>query len=337
MAEKTPRKSSRDIKKESRGRFSSVPILVADRDIRTAALVQRVLAAFGFTKSEIVVNGQEAIEKLQEAPFDIVITEWNMDQVTGIDMIKGIRGDKKNKRFRRDIPIIMLTAHGEKDSVEQARDAGVTEFVVKPFSAQTIWNRLIQVIDNPRSFVDAEDYTGPCRRRKTAPPPGMKERRGTRKGAAEITPPNTSLRVKIGGNASDVLAEPDILIAQRELLKSESSFLEWAQEDIRNLEKAYAQLSQKPGDAGAHARLLGAAYAIKSQAGIFGYDLGTEVAKMLVDYLVDNTRLNPTKLTVVRKHIDIIAVIFRENIKASGQELGRELVASLQKLTEKFG
>lgn len=335
-----PAPPTRPLKRDKqtlREKFSAIHVLIADRDVRTGALVQRVLAAFGFTNAEIVASGRSALDRLDDDPFDIIITEWSMHPLSGIDLIRTIRTEKKAKHTRKDMPIIMLSGRAERKLVEEARDAGVNEFLVKPFSARTISSRLIQVIDNPRSFVEAGWYAGPCRRRREALPLGTSDRRGRGKHKATILPPDTSLAERIGTRASDLMAEMQILRAQDELLQSESDFLSWARDDIAELERAFLDITRNARDATAHARLLGAAYAIKSQAGIFGYDLGTEVAKMLVDYLIANTWLDADKLMVVRKHIDAIQVIFRQNIKEYGQVVGRELLGALQTLIQKIG
>jgi DNA-binding response OmpR family regulator len=75
------------------------------------------------------------------------------------------------------IPIIMLTGKAERADVEAARDVGVTEFLVKPFSAKSLYERLVLVIENPRSFIISQTYVGPERRRRTDIPPNGNERR----------------------------------------------------------------------------------------------------------------------------------------------------------------
>ena len=319
-------------------RFAHVRVLVADRDMRVATLVKRVLRSFGFSMIETAGSGEAALDKLRAEKFDLIITEWNMQPINGIELVKAIRTAKEEERLRRDIPIIMLTAQGQKEAVEQARDSGINEFLVKPFSAHTLSHRLIQVIDKPRVFVDSPVYAGPCRRRRGALPPGEQERRGVRalKDTA-ILPANTAIRDQMGVDAAKIINEIEVKKAQSELLAAEGDFLVWAKDDIVSLEMAYGELAKNPANQVAHAALLDVAYAIKSQAGIFGYDLGTEVGALLVDYLTTHKELDGNKLVVVRKHIDTISVIFRQKMKEAGQQIGRELISSLHKLIEKLG
>lgn len=341
--------TSRQSVRDQRARLAAVKVLVADRDARTASLVHSVLFSFGFQTIELATSGNAALEALRTHKFDLIITEWNLAPVDGVELVKAIRSAKNDLRLRRDIPIIMLTAKADMDSVQVARDAGITEFMVKPFSARTLSNRLVQVIDNPRAFVEAAGYVGPCRRRREGPPPGVEERRGVRERPVraprpeaaphEIIPPNLDIKKAIGEDISarEIFTDKLIEYAQTELQAKENDFIGWASEDILHLEQAFAMLTRNPENAKAQEMLAQAAYSIKGQAGIFGYDLGTEVGGMLVDYLNGQPKLNADNLVVVRKHIDTMAVIFNQKIKETGREIGKELIVSLRKLTEKLG
>lgn len=318
-------------------RFGKVRVLVVDRDARTASLVTSVLRAFGFTLIEVATNAQAVIEAMQKKRYDLVITEWFLANASGVHLVRSLRGADKQQILRRDVPIIMLTAQSDLDAVRNARDAGITEFLAKPFSAKTLAARLVQVIDNPRNFIDAPGYVGPCRRRR-GDPPAEQERRGRLK-THDILPPNRALAELIGLDfkAADLFTEKLVQQAQQTLQKQEATFITWAKEDIHELERAWKLLSDKPHDEVARERMVQAAYGIKSQAGIFGYELGTKVAGSLVDYLLAHPHLSIDHLTVLRKHIDTMAVIFHEKIKETGHAIGVELMDSLQKLVAKLG
>ncbi len=319
-----------------RERLHKLSLLVADRNQRTASLVQSVLFAFGFRTMDITTSGESALELLASRPYDLIITEWNMAPIDGVTLVKTIREAKASARIPRDIPIIMLTARGDKESIYIARDAGITEFVAKPFSAKTISNRIIQVIDNPRLFVATKAFSGPCRRRRGEPPPGVADRRVR---APEVTlPANHSIQQQILPiKASQIITEAAIAEAQQQLQNAENEFVDWARDDIAQLEEAFADLKQRTGNKDAYMRLVNAAYTIKSQAGIFGYTLGTEVAAMLVDYLDAHSNVTADKLTVLRKYIDAISIIFKQKIKASGHKIAVDMIAALKRLTEKLG
>ena len=320
-----------------RDRLAKLCVIVADRDFRTASLVQRILFSFGFRNLDITTNGESALALLRARPYDIIITEWNMAPVDGLSLIRAIRTAKEDKRVPRDIPILMLTARTDMESVSAARDAGVTEFVAKPFSAKTISNRIIQIIDNPRAFVESESYTGPDRRRRGTPPAGIEERRGVRKSKqGTVKPANTRLHQQLG-NATEILNDLTISEAQADLLSATTDYIVWAHADILHLQQASEKLTKNPGDANARSELSDAAYTIHSQAGIFGYQLGSEVALFLIEYLRIHQHFTADNLLVISKHIEAITTIFKQNIKESGQDIARDILHSLKKLTQKLG
>jgi len=329
---------------ESRTRLSKVRVLVADRDVRTASLVHKVLFSFGFQTIQLITRGDHALETLRKTPFDLIITEWNLSVGGGIELVKAIRQAQHDHVLKRDIPIIMLTAKADAQAVQTARDSGITEFLVKPFTAATLSHRLIQVIDNPRMFIDAAGYAGPDRRRREKLP-DVGERRGAGDDAemplenCDTLPPNRDLQKKIGEDmrADEIFTEQLVATAQNDLQQQEGAFLDWAKEDVAQLEKAYAELRRHPESDEAFEHLKQAAYAIKSQAGIFGYHLGTEIAGNLVDYLAKTPVLKPESMMVLRKHIDTIAVILNQKIKDPTSGIGRDLLVSLQRLISKLG
>lgn len=317
-------------------RLGKVKVLVVDRDARTASLVTSVLRAFGFTLIEVATDAAAVLAAMQKKSYDLIITEWHLASENGVQLVRAVRASPKNLTMRRDVPIIMLTAQSGIPSVKAARDSGITEFLAKPFSAKTLAARLIQVIDKPRNFIDAPGYVGPCRRRR-GDPPGEEERRDRPK-THVVLPPNIDLAELLGEiKAADIFTEQLVQQAQEELQMQEAVFITWANDDIMELQRAFKLLDRDVQDLAARERMVQAAYGIKSQAGMFGYDLGTQVAGSLVEYLERHEQLDREQLTVLRKHIDTMAVIFQQKIKDAGREVGADLLDSLQKLVAKLG
>jgi len=322
---------------EIRKRFAGVRVLLADQDPRSAWLVRGILFSFGFRTIDHVGNGEDALHRLATLPFDLIITEFSMGKVDGLAMVKAIRAAKDGERIRRDIPIIMLTGRADADTIHAARDAGITEFVAKPFSAKTISERIILVIDKPRVFVDAPGFAGPCRRRKRSVATKIgSERRTDNNAKATISPANKELRKHLGKvSARDILNEMLVTQAQADLQGAEGVFIEWAREDIAKLEAAFLTLQDDHTNEYAAQHLFESAYHIKSQAGVFGFDLGTEVASLLMNYLREHPHPSADDMLIIRKHIDVIAMIFNQTIKDSN--IGNDLLASLRKLIVKLG
>lgn len=153
---------------------SMLTILTVDDAQPIRLLLRTVLQALPDVKVIQCEGGHEALRELSGRPIDIVITDWNMPDMSGIDLTRAIRsGNRVQDRF---VPIIMLTGHADRENVVLARDAGVDEFLVKPIRPSALYLRLDAVIQNRREFVVSQHYFGPDRRRKDIPVPGPDRR-----------------------------------------------------------------------------------------------------------------------------------------------------------------
>lgn len=126
-------------------------------------IVKNVLRSLGVKSIAEAKNGEGALEVLKTFHPDVIICDWIMEPMDGIAFTKYIR--KNEKSTDPFVPIIMLTSHTTLDHVAIARDAGVSEFLAKPISANTLYRRVANILSNPRFFVRSEDFSGPDRRR----------------------------------------------------------------------------------------------------------------------------------------------------------------------------
>lgn len=118
-------------------------ILVVDDLSVMRLLVRNNLRSMGIESVALAANGREAVEMLQKWRFDIVITDWNMPLMDGLELLKHIRASKTY----RHIPVILITAEGERSQVRHAIEAGVSEFLIKPFAFGAFQRKLQRVID----------------------------------------------------------------------------------------------------------------------------------------------------------------------------------------------
>jgi len=147
-------------------RFDRLRILVVDDNQHMRKLVVTILQAFGCTQIFEAVDAEHAWSVLPDVAPDVILLDWQMTGMTGLDFVKKVRTEPRTPN--PFVPIIMLTGHTHIDHVRLARDAGVNEFLAKPVSVKAILSRLMAVIDHPRPFVRAKGYFGPCRRRRAA-------------------------------------------------------------------------------------------------------------------------------------------------------------------------
>jgi len=119
-----------------------MPILVVD-DYRTMVrIIQNLLKQLGFTNLDEAANGAEALSKLRSGKFGLVISDWNMEPMTGYELLQNVRADPDLK----DLPFIMVTAESKTENVIAAKQAGVNNYIVKPFNAATLKAKMCSVI-----------------------------------------------------------------------------------------------------------------------------------------------------------------------------------------------
>ena len=147
----------------TRQHLESVSFLIIDPNVFMRSMIKNVLHAFGAGNFIEADDGAEAYKAMQGLVPDIVITEWMMDPLDGLDFTRLVRTGKDSPN--PFVPIIMTTAYSEMQRVVEARDAGITEFIAKPLSAKTLMARVTAVIERPRPFIRSTRYFGPDRRR----------------------------------------------------------------------------------------------------------------------------------------------------------------------------
>jgi DNA-binding response OmpR family regulator len=156
--------------------LSSLSVLVIEDNTWMKKLLRDVLDGFGITRVRTAAEGLEALEKVREFDPDIVIVDWQMEPTDGVEFTRMVRRGESG--VNAYVPIIMLTGHTERERVATARDAGVTEFLAKPVTAQSLFSRIAAIIERPRAFVRAPDFVGPDRRRRANPSFDGQDRRG---------------------------------------------------------------------------------------------------------------------------------------------------------------
>lgn len=120
----------------------NMPILIVD-DYRTMLrIIRNLLKQLGFNNVEEATDGSAALQKLRDKDFGLVISDWNMEPMSGLQLLKEVRSDIKLK----ETPFIMITAESKSENVVAAKEAGVSNYIVKPFNAATLKGKLSSVL-----------------------------------------------------------------------------------------------------------------------------------------------------------------------------------------------
>lgn len=146
--------------------FQSLNVLLVDDNQHMRTIASAVLQSAGIRNVREAADGTAAMALLRQHPIDLAIVDFNMFPMDGRAFTRLVRTSPDSPNVY--LPIIMMTGHSERSRVTDARDAGVTEFVVKPITAKAILDRINAVVFKPRPFVKTDTYFGPCRRRHDA-------------------------------------------------------------------------------------------------------------------------------------------------------------------------
>ena len=122
----------------------NMPILIVDDYKTMLRIIRNLLKQLGFDNVDEATDGSGALQKLRDKDFGLVISDWNMEPMSGLQLLKEVRADTKLK----EMPFIMITAESKSENVIAAKEAGVSNYIVKPFNAATLKGKLTTVLGN---------------------------------------------------------------------------------------------------------------------------------------------------------------------------------------------
>jgi len=340
--------------------LANINVMVVEDTAFMRLMLVQVLEALGFQKVVSFSSADKAIEHLKGiagTPYrnrvqgvDLIISDLVMAPIDGLMLLRWVRRHKQSPD--RFVPFVMLSGLADVDEVAVARDLGVTEFMAKPFSVQSMGERLMAVIDMPRQFVKTDEYFGPDRRRQRLYPEGSDRRVNTDegKGKGEYTTtingkpvtflrPMNRLKDKVGGNALSTGTLP--LEAMQRALgtldKAVEDYADWARKYVQELVQAYTEsfANVKPRRVGLK-RINEIAHELRGQGGTFGYPLVSDFSKSLYYYTVAGSREDDNAMGIVKSHIDALRAVINGKVEGRGGRIGEELLTVLQMAIEKF-
>jgi two-component system, chemotaxis family, chemotaxis protein CheY len=117
-------------------------VLVVDDYQTMLRILRNLLSQLKFTNIQEATDGSAALQKLRADKFGLIVSDWNMEPMTGLDLLREVRGDPNLKH----IPFIMVTAERKPDNIIAAKEAGVSNYIVKPFNKETLKSKLVSVL-----------------------------------------------------------------------------------------------------------------------------------------------------------------------------------------------
>ncbi len=348
--------------------LSSLTVLVVEDNAFIRRTLVNILFALKIRRVTQAANGAEAVEFLQLVAkdpqkanvlkLDIVFSDRYMDPMDGSSLLRWVRRNEASPD--RFVPFVMISGAADGEMVREARDFGVNEFLVKPFSAKSVADRVLAVIDNPRPFIYTHDYFGPDRRRRDAVFQG-RDRRVIAKSEIEVlysgkapralgatskvwvfNLPNRLRERLSGGAPAGEAGQVDLALiqqAEKQLLSLESEYASSVLEFVKNLQELCDKALADPAQAAGYFRSINQiAHELRGQGSTFGYPLITTFGKSLYEQtkLESNAEITQSLLDLVKAHSDAVQIVIREKIKGMGGKVGVEIVKMLEKAKDKF-
>lgn len=140
--------------------------LIVEDNQYMRTLLRSLLNAAGLHDISEAADGRAALKILEGKKCSFILCDLAMKPMDGLDFVREVRRSKVSAN--PFIPIIMISGYTERHHVEAARDAGITEFLAKPITTQSLYARIAEIMERPRAFIRCPAYFGPDRRRKTA-------------------------------------------------------------------------------------------------------------------------------------------------------------------------
>ena len=349
-------------------KWDAISVLVVDDNAFMRKLLTSTLSTFGIKNINQEVDGVGAIERLKlsltdpiEAGLgevDLILSDYMMPGIDGNLFLRWIRtGEGAPDRF---VPFVMVSGLASRDVVREARDAGVTGVVAKPFSVKSLADNILAVINSHRQFILAQGYFGPDRRRSVVAVPDER-RKTTSKQIQTVTPdskiralrddvraihflPDNRLRAKLGaeGSRRPVEFDPQVIrAAETKIQTLVGDYAVWVQKYFDTLDESLVGLKQgmtsKKSNRRHIANINRVAHELHDQGGTFDYQLITEFGMSLFRATDDpEMQISESTCHLIQAHIDAMRTVFKNRIQGMGGKVGAQLLDEIKRAVEKY-
>lgn len=349
-------------------KWDQISVLVVDDNAFMRKLLVSTLKTFGITSIVQNADGIGAIKRMKLSvtdpvqaglgELDLILSDYMMPGIDGNLFLRWIRtGEGAPDRF---VPFIMVTGLASRDVVSEARDAGVSGVVAKPFSVQSLAQNILSVVNAHRQFILARGYFGPDRRHKVLHVP-EERRRTTSNQIQTVSPdskvrtlrddvraihflPDNRLRLKLGPEAMRKPVEFDaqvIRAAERRIETLIGDYAVWVEKYFESMESSLAALEPSETmlkkNRACIANINRIAKELHDQGGTFDYQLITEFGMSLF-HATDDQDMAITENTckLIEAHIDAMRTVFKNRIRGTGGDVGAQLLTEIRRAVEKY-
>ena len=305
--------------------FSKISILVVEDIGAMRQLLADLIKTLGVGTVYIAANGVEGYDKYISKKPDIIVTDWYMPKMDGLEFTEKVRRDPGSPN--RNIPIIMISGLSAPARIAKARDVGITEYLVKPFTAQDLARRISYAVFQPRDFIFAPDFAGPDRRRRELDDfEGEVQRK---READKKIKADRELQKKVGiGRKID----PWLVTQSERVLEGISiNFIPIAQTFLREF-KIAIEAAEKAKTPSKKIRedLIFSVMQLKANAHVFKYSLIGELSGTTLNFLESCADIDDLILEILNAQHSTISHLVNTNAKGDGGEEGEALKEELR-------
>ncbi len=315
-------------------KLKNLHVLIVEDIAPMRELIAAVLKEQGIGTISFAADGEAGYQSFCHLRPDIVLTDWVMPNMDGLELTKKIRTDALSPD--KSVPIIMMTGFGSPEKISIARDAGITEFIVKPFSAGEVSKRILNVIKSPRDIIITPNFVGPDRRRRKndGSAQDASDKRLNPEGYSDIIKASHVLQSKVGmGQIPD-----DVLLRSQSLIERNNiNFAPIAKQFLKQfrdgLDIAHTETSTNRKSI---ERLINPVMQIKANARIFKYGLLGDLSSIMLHFLEGMNELDKDAMAIIDAHYTTLSRIVSDELHGDGGESGQSFEAELQAACKRY-
>ena len=297
--------------------FKNLHILIVEDLEPMRRISVHCLRMLGVGKISIAKNGEEGFQAYTRERPDIIITDWEMPEMNGIEMVRKIRRSPYSPQ--KDIPIIMMTGYCAKERIMESVNNGINSFIVKPFSAGDVAKRITNIINKPVDFIVTEDYAGPKRDDCTDQ---IKD-----DDIIEKIKANTGLQIKAG---TGTLSEKAIKKAQEVISENKIDFIPIASNFVYQLSCAVEKIkNEEEPNRKSIERIIDPIMQIKANSRIFKHELLGDIAAIMLDFIEKINDVDDVVIQIIDANQNTLKHLVsgkkKEELERDGDSLKAEL------------
>ncbi len=299
-----------------------ITLLLVDENEQSRSFTRSICRSMHFDDILIAGSSSDALDVLRTKKVGLVLCDSELSPMSAIDFVKKIRSNEAGWLTPSIVPIILLTSEGSPAAFIDARDAGVSDFLVRPLVMQRLMNSVNSIFLSQRPYVKSKNYIGPCRRRKQAPFHGPERRAGFPEKPASLEPAKPAEK-------KPVVEEPVLHAADTMRL-----------DDIQELFELVRQMKEPDSPMKEIIdRIFQKAHDVKLLGDTYGFPLLNKVGELLCGFIrgADPESFRTlSRLQAVETHAIVMKMIVDSNMHDEGDELAMEVMDELQTMVNKF-